>query len=128
MNESRNFQMMLEHLFAPLFEATLYPEQHPEVAELLKHIAGFDSVDDEGSHEAPCSCTRPSDWSEDENPAYCWQLYYLRINIEVLNVLRKSKGLNTFSFRPHAGETGDTMHLGRAFCKPIKQQLFISEN
>jgi AMP deaminase len=46
-----SFQDMLENLFAPLFEATLFPDEHPEVAELLKHIVGFDSVDDEGSLE-----------------------------------------------------------------------------
>ena len=46
-----SFQDMLENLFAPLFEATLFPEEHPEVAEFLKHIVGFDSVDDEGSLE-----------------------------------------------------------------------------
>ncbi len=46
-----SFQGMLENLFIPLFEATLHPEDHPEVAELLKHIVGFDSVDDEGSLE-----------------------------------------------------------------------------
>ena len=46
-----SFQDMLENLFGPLFEATLFPEEHPEVAELLNHIVGFDSVDDEGSLE-----------------------------------------------------------------------------
>ena len=46
-----SFQDMLENLFVPLFEATLFPDEHPEVAELLKHIVGFDSVDDEGSLE-----------------------------------------------------------------------------
>ena len=46
-----SFQDMLENLFVPLFEATLSPDEHPEVAELLKHIVGFDSVDDEGSLE-----------------------------------------------------------------------------
>lgn len=46
-----SFQDMLENLFSPLFEATLFPEEHPEVAELLNHIVGFDSVDDEGSLE-----------------------------------------------------------------------------
>jgi AMP deaminase len=42
---------MLENLFCPLFEATLHPEQHPEVAELLNNIVGIDSVDDEGCLE-----------------------------------------------------------------------------
>jgi hypothetical protein len=47
----RSFQEMLDNLFIPMFEATLYPEEHPEVAELLTHIVGIDSVDDEGTHE-----------------------------------------------------------------------------
>jgi AMP deaminase len=46
-----SFLEMLENIFIPIFEATLYPDQHPEVAEMLNHIVGFDSVDDEGSHE-----------------------------------------------------------------------------
>jgi AMP deaminase len=114
-DQKRSFQDMLENLFLPIFEATLYPDRHPLVAELLKHIVGFDSVDDEGVAEAPCSCARPSAWTKEHNPAYCWQLYYLWANIEVLNRLRLSKGLNTFSFRPHAGETGDAMHLAATY-------------
>jgi AMP deaminase len=47
----RSFLEMIENIFAPMFEATLYPDEHPEVAECLKHIVGIDSVDDEGSHE-----------------------------------------------------------------------------
>ena len=34
-----------------MFAATLHPEEHPEVAEFLKHVCGFDSVDDESVHE-----------------------------------------------------------------------------
>mmetsp|Transcript_17157 Transcript_17157/g.37212 ORF Transcript_17157/g.37212 Transcript_17157/m.37212 type:complete len:884 (+) Transcript_17157:191-2842(+) len=119
--KTRSFQEMLENLFCPLFEATLNPEAHPEVAELLKHIVGFDSVDDEGAAEAQCSCTRPSAWKTKQNPAYSWQLYYLFANIEVLNRLREARGLNTFSLRPHAGETGDPMHLAAAYmlCKSV---------
>jgi len=30
-------------------------------------------------------------------------------------MIRKSKGLNTFSFRPHAGETGDVMHMATTY-------------
>lgn len=112
---SKSFEVMLDNLFGPIFEATLYPDKHPEVAELLKHIVGFDSVDDEGAAEAPCSCKRPSEWKNEQNPAYAWQLYYLWANIEVLNRLRVSKGLNTLSFRPHAGETGDAMHLAATY-------------
>ena len=47
----RTFLEMLENIFIPMFEATLYPEKHPKISEALKHIVGFDSVDDEGSSE-----------------------------------------------------------------------------
>lgn len=70
----RSFQDMLKNLFCPIFEATLYPKKNPEIAQLLNNIVAFDSVDDEGTLEAPCNCTRPSAWQNDSNPAYCWQL------------------------------------------------------
>lgn len=70
----RSFQDMMKNLFCPLFEATLYPKEHPEIAEFLTHIVAFDSVDDEGTLEAACNCKRPLDWTDDSNPAYCWQL------------------------------------------------------
>ena len=111
----RSFQNMLVNLFIPIVEATLDPQKHPEVAELLTHIVGFDSVDDEGTLEEPCSCTRPSKWNQGKNPAYCWQLYFLWANIEIINKLREAKGLNTFAFRPHAGETGNVMHLAASY-------------
>lgn len=47
----RCFQDMLENLFVPLFEATVRPNANPEIAEFLKHIVAFDSVDDEGQSE-----------------------------------------------------------------------------
>jgi AMP deaminase len=112
---SRSFQDMMENLFAPIFEATLNPQDHPEIAELLIHIVGFDSVDDEGASEAPCTTCCPGSWTTEQNPAYCWQLYHIWANLEVLNALRKAKGLNTFAFRPHAGETGDSMHLAATY-------------
>ena len=48
---ARSFEGMLKNLFCPVVEATLNPKKHPEIAELLQHIVGFDSVDDEGSAE-----------------------------------------------------------------------------
>lgn len=114
-HNSRSFQDTIENLFAPIFEATFFPEEHPEIAELLTHIVGFDSVDDEGAAEAPCTTCCPGSWTTEQNPAYCWQLYHLWANLEVLNNLRKAKGLNTFAFRPHAGETGDSMHLAATY-------------
>jgi AMP deaminase len=49
--KQRTFQDMLENIFSPIFQATLHPEENPEIAELLTHIVAFDSVDDEGSPE-----------------------------------------------------------------------------
>ncbi len=66
-------------------------------------------------NKASCSCARPAEWNKAQNPSFSWQLYYLWANIEVLNTLRKGRGLNTFAFRPHAGETGDVMHLCSAY-------------
>ena len=61
-NPTKTFQEMLDNLFIPMFEATIHPDKHPEVAELLKHIVGIDSVDDEGAHEVSyiymCVCER----------------------------------------------------------------------
>lgn len=43
----QNFQDMLTNIFEPVMAATLNPEEHPEVSELLAMMTGFDSVDDE---------------------------------------------------------------------------------
>jgi AMP deaminase len=68
----RTFLEMIENLFEPLFQATLDPDSHPEIAEAAKHIVGFDSVDDEGALEEPCSCQRPHQWLSPRNPSYWW--------------------------------------------------------
>lgn len=123
----RSFVEMIENIFAPLFEATLYPEEHPEIAEAIKHIVAFDSVDDEGALEETCSTQRPHEWKVDKNPAYWWQLYFIWANLEVLNKLRAERGLNTFAFRPHAGETGDPMHLAATYmlCPSINHGVLL---
>jgi AMP deaminase len=123
----RSFSEMMENLFVPLFEATLYPDEHPDVSEAIKHIVGFDSVDDEGALEDTCSCQRPREWTNQKNPSYWWQLYFLWANMEVLNRLRKARGLNTFALRPHAGETGDPMHLAATYmcCQSINHGILL---
>ena len=123
--DGRSFQDMLENLFGPLFDATLRPDEHPEVAELLTHIVGFDSVDDEGAPESPLSTTEPASWTSEDNPSYAWQLYHIWANLEVLNRVRESRGMNTLAFRPHAGETGETMHLAATYmlCRSINHGI-----
>lgn len=124
---ARSFQEMIDNIFIPMFEATLHPADHPEISEALKHIVGIDSVDDEGVLEETCSAQKPGEWTSNKNPSYWWQLYFLKANLDVLNRLRESRGLNTFALRPHAGETGDPMHLAATYilCDSINHGILL---
>ena len=118
-----NFQEMLDNIFLPLFEVTLDPSSHPEVDCFLKQVVGFDMVDDESKPEAPISnpekVVSPASWSYEDNlrlnPPFSYYGYYIYANLYVLNLLRKERGMSTFTFRPHAGEAGALDHLGSAF-------------
>ena len=57
----------------------------------------------------------PEDWNGDDNPPYIYWMYYFYANMYSLNTLRKSLGLNTFSFKPHCGESGNIDHLAACF-------------
>ena len=57
----------------------------------------------------------PSAWDGHSNPPYSYYCYYLYANLTSLNHFRKSRGFNTFVFRPHCGEAGDPDHLVNAF-------------
>lgn len=50
---------------------------------------------------------------------------FLWANLQVLNSLREARGLNAFDFRPHAGETGDPMHLASTYmlCESINHGI-----
>ena len=43
---------MLDNIFKPCFEATLYPNKYPEIYRFLLTVRGFDTVDDESEYEA----------------------------------------------------------------------------
>ena len=45
--ELDNFGEMISNIFEPLFEVTLDPSTHPDLAEFLKHVGAIDCVDDE---------------------------------------------------------------------------------
>jgi len=111
------FQDMLDNIFRPLFEATRNPGQYPEISTFLNFVVGFDSVDDESKPEPRFhnELPTPEEWTEGDNPPYAYYTYYFYANIKILNAYRKSKGLNTFSFRPHAGEAGSASHLVSAY-------------
>ncbi|XP_073709753.1 AMP deaminase 3b isoform X2 [Misgurnus anguillicaudatus] len=113
-----NFAKMLENVFLPLFQATVNPQDHKEIHVFLKHVTGFDSVDDESKHSDHIftyKSPRPEEWTSEENPPYTYYLFHMYANIMVLNNLRKERGLNTFQFRPHCGEAGSITHLVSAF-------------
>uniref|UniRef100_A0A8C8ZT46 AMP deaminase n=1 Tax=Prolemur simus TaxID=1328070 RepID=A0A8C8ZT46_PROSS len=113
-----HFGKMLENVFMPVFEATVNPQAHPDLSVFLKHITGFDSVDDESKHSGhmfSSKSPKPQEWTMEKNPSYTYYAYYMYANIMVLNSLRKERGMNTFLFRPHCGEAGALTHLMIAF-------------
>lgn len=110
-----SFGQYLQNIFAPLWEASLHPSQHPMLHNFLKHVSGFDSVDNEASIDAPFSNLSPWAWTAVENPPYNYYLYYLYANIRMLNEFRASRGFTTFALRPHCGESGSEDHLYGGF-------------
>lgn len=115
-----SFGDMIRNIFGPIIEATLDPDSHPVLSEVLKIIVGFDTVDDESMLEKVTSIenykqVKPQDWRVTDNPPYSYWSYYIYANLYVINQLRSAKGLNTFAFRPHCGEAGSHDHLACAF-------------
>lgn len=113
-----HFGKMLENIFLPVFQATIDPQSNPELSIFLKHVTGFDSVDDESKHSGHMFSTKspkPEEWDIVKNPSYTYYIYYMYANIAVLNQLRRQRGMNTFTFRPHCGEAGAVTHLLAAF-------------
>lgn len=76
-------------------------------------VVGFDMVDDESKPERRPTkhCPAPADWNSKHNCAYSYYAYYIYANLHVLNNLRESRGLNTFTFRPHAGRWGQQARI-----------------
>ncbi|GAB5371388.1 hypothetical protein AAMO2058_001575600 [Amorphochlora amoebiformis] len=111
------FEEMLDNIFRPLFQATVNPGAYPKLSVFLEQVVAFDSVDDESQRERGYYDEMPlaHEWSNPENPPYSMWSYYMYANISVLNKLRKSKEMNTFTYRPHAGEAGDIEHLAATF-------------
>jgi AMP deaminase len=68
-------------------------------------VVGFDMVDDESKPERRPNkhMQRPDAWNLKHNPAYSYYAFYTYANLYTLNKFREARGLNTFTFRPHAG-------------------------
>ena len=110
-----NFQDMLDNIFLPLFNVTKNPASDLKLHWYLKSLIAFDCVDDESKAEPRQSETKlkPSEWNGPNNPPYSYWMYYIWVNLKALNQFRSSRGMNTFAFRPHAGEAGAVSHLGK---------------
>ena len=113
----KNFNEMLENIFIPLFEVTINPSSHPSLHLFLNLVVAFDSFDDESNPELMKNTNypTPSSWNNNNNPPYIYYMYFMWINIYKLNKLREERGLNTFAFRPHSGQTGSLNHLASTF-------------
>ncbi|KAG0306384.1 AMP deaminase [Dissophora globulifera] len=116
-NSVENFEQVIQNIFKPLFEVTLDPTSHPNLHILLQRVIGFDSVDDESKAERRIykKYPYPRVWNTTMNPPYSYYIYYMYANMTSLNRFRQKRGFNTFVFRPHCGEAGDTDHLTSAF-------------
>jgi len=113
----KNFQEFLDNLFLPLFEVTADPTSHPNLHKLLAEVVAFDTVDDESAFDtlAPSKMRYPSEWDDEDKPPYSYQCYFFYANLYALNQFRQSKGLSTFTFRPHCGESGPLDHLATGY-------------
>ena len=110
-----NFEQMIDNIFRPLFEVSCNPDSDPLLHQFLSHVSGLDSVDDESKLGLDKPDVLPADWTMKENPSYRYYSYYIWANLRALNHLRKSRGMNTFTFRPHAGEAGSIDNLDNTF-------------
>ncbi|KAK0487740.1 hypothetical protein IW261DRAFT_1558788 [Armillaria novae-zelandiae] len=113
----KTFEDIVINLFRPLFEVTKDPTTHPELHVFLQRVVGFDTVDDESKAERRIykKFPYPRVWDTNQSPPYSYWIYYMFANMASLNNWRRLRGFNTFVFRPHCGEAGDTDHLTSAF-------------
>jgi len=131
--ELQNFEEMISNIFEPLFAVTLDPSIDPNLNYFLETIVGFDSVDDESKPDPvniTPNLTPPDEWTTQTNPPYGMYMYYMWANICTLNKLRASKGLCTFQFRPHCGESGSLDHLIAAYlvANQINHGIILKKN
>ncbi|KAG6809173.1 hypothetical protein H0H92_001306 [Tricholoma furcatifolium] len=111
------YEDIVINVFRPLFEVTQDPSKHPELHLFLQRVIGFDTVDDESKAERRFhkKFPYPRLWNTAQSPPYSYWIYYMFANMSSLNHWRQLRGFNTFVFRPHCGEAGDTDHLTSAF-------------
>eukprot|EP00760_Papus_ankaliazontas_P020595 PhM_4_TR18466/c0_g1_i1/m.77161/K01490/AMPD; AMP deaminase len=112
--EIQSFGELIDNIFVPLWEVSMDPAVDPDLHNFLRHVSGFDTVDNEAALDHVGSRTAetlPHAWTSEVSPPYWYWMFYLWINIRSLNRYRAAKGLSTFGFRPHCGESGHVNHL-----------------
>ena len=128
-NLMQNFEQLIINVFQPLFEVTKDPRSHPKLFIFLQRVVGFDTVDDESKPERRLfkKFPFPKVWKTEQNPPYSYWIYYIMANMTSLNAWRKQRGFNTFLFRPHCGEAGETDHLAAAVlcCHSISHGILL---
>lgn len=100
-----------------LFWFAVDPQCDPDLHKFLTLVVGFDCVDDESKQESArdAQVPPPDEWTLRHAPPYYYWIYYLGANLKTLNIFRASRGLSTFSLRPHGGEAGEVDHLAATF-------------
>ena len=116
-----SFQELISNVFEPLWAVSVNPASDPKLHHFLKHMSGFDSVDNESTLDSSFPLQAPTEWTSHDNPPYGYWMYYMWANIKSLNSFRSKMGLSTFSFRPHCGESGSVDHL--MFCYLTADQV-----
>lgn len=78
LSQLRHHQLIV-NIFEPLFEVTRDPSTHPQLHLFLKHVSGFDLVDDESKPERRPSkhMPLPAAWTTKYNPAFAYYIYYV---------------------------------------------------
>jgi len=130
----KNFQEYLNNVFMPLFDVTMNPNTHPNLALLLKHISGFSTAKHKhfglpiktGLSNKSNIC-HPEDWNTLANPPFSYYLYYFFSNISSLNALRHTKSLKHFLFRPSVSSTENAL-LGFLLADCVYDGVCISHS
>ncbi|KAI5185618.1 AMP deaminase [Nematocida homosporus] len=112
----KSFQEFLSNIFGSLLEVS-QDQAKNSIGTFLLDVVGFDSVDDESVKNKRSELEKepPAKWKHKDNPPYTYYMYHMFYHVAMLNRIRAARGLNIFSFRPHAGESGETEHLAAAF-------------
>lgn len=126
--DARTVQDQLDYIFLPLIKATLQPDEprNGALVWLMPQIGALqiESTSTEPSADFDKKAPFPNGMSYGSKPNELYFFYYVNANLNVLNSLRKRKGMNTLQLRTSAGGNGHSGNLeslmgGFFFCDVI---------